>query len=230
MVGQGTRSEYTILAEDLASDGYAVFGIDHPYMGWTALGNGKVTPATEEQFRSPAEIMEYYGQDVRFVLDQMQKLNTNDADRFLVGRLDLSRIAAIGHSSGFSAVSTACRHDPRIRACINVDAPGFRADLLAGLNQPLLWIRLERAAPVPEGFVSSAKSAIYELQIKDANHGSIEDWDYLEATTYSARQIALRRLTLIRTCIEAFLGKTLLGRSSDLLKDCETSEVRLRVY
>jgi predicted dienelactone hydrolase len=30
---EGTRSEYTSVAEDLASHGYAVFGVDHRYMG-----------------------------------------------------------------------------------------------------------------------------------------------------------------------------------------------------
>ena len=227
---QGTRSEYTILAEDLASEGYAVFGIDHPYMGWTALGNGKVTPATEDQFRSPAEIMDYYGSDVRFVVEQLQSLNNDGADPFFAGKLDLSRIAAIGHSSGFSAVSSACRREPRIKACINIDAPRFTADLLTGLDQPLLWIRLEKAGPVPEGFVKTAKGPIYELQIKNANHGSVEDWDCLQATTPKARLAALRRVTLIRTYLQAFLSKTLQGQSSDLLNSSVTNEVQVKDY
>jgi predicted dienelactone hydrolase len=133
---QGTRSEYTSLAEDLASYGYAVFGIDHPYMGWIALPSGQVTEATEKQFRNPAEIMEYYGQDLRFALEQIAKLNSSDRDNVFVKRLDLSRIAAIAHSSGFSAVSTACRQDRRIKACINIDAPGFKSELLTGVQQP----------------------------------------------------------------------------------------------
>jgi predicted dienelactone hydrolase len=57
---QGTRSEYTSFAEDLASHGYAVFGVDHPYMGRIALPDGEVTEPTESQFHSPAEVAAYY--------------------------------------------------------------------------------------------------------------------------------------------------------------------------
>ena len=227
---QGTRSEYTSLAEGLASHGYAVFGVDHPYMGWVALPNGKVTEATEDQFRSPAETMEYYGQDLQFAIEQITKLNAFDRGQVLAGRLDLSRIAAIGHSSGFSAVSTACRHDLRIRACINIDAPGFKTALLAGLHQPLLWIRLERAGPVPLDFLNTTTATVYELEIKGANHGSPEDWDYLEAQTSQDREAAAQRLTLIRDYVEAFLGKALKGQDSVLLIDSQTNAVKLKRY
>jgi pimeloyl-ACP methyl ester carboxylesterase len=227
---QGTRSEYTSLAENLASHGFAVFGVDHPYMGWIALSNGRVTEATEEQFRSPAEIMEYYGQDLQFVIDQIAKLNASDRDKVLGSRLDLSRIAAIGHSSGFSAVSTACRHDQRIKACINIDAPGFNTALLAGLHQPLLWIRLERAGPVPGDFLNTTTATVYELQIKGANHGSVEDWDYLKAASSHERDGAAQRLMLIRGYVEAFLDKSLRGQDSNLLSDSETKAIKLTRY
>lgn len=127
---EGTRSEYTALAEDLASRGYIVFGVDHPYMGRIALPDGRVTPASETQFASAVEIMDYYGRDVQFVLDQVVALDGQDD--ILAHHLDLSRVAAIGHSSGFSAVSNTCRRDSRIKACVNVDAPGFTAALLNG--------------------------------------------------------------------------------------------------
>ena len=143
---QGTRSEYTSLAEDLASHGYAVFGVDHPYMGRIALPNGEVTEPTENQFHNPAEIVAYYARDLEFVIGQVGNLNRAYPDKVFTGKFDLTRIAAIGHSSGFVAASGACKLDPRIKACINIDAPGFGAGDLAGLKQPLLWIRLQKAA------------------------------------------------------------------------------------
>ena len=76
----------------------------------------------------------------------------------------MARIAAIGHSSGFVAASGACKLDSRIKACINIDAPGFGASDLAGLEQPLLWIRLQKAGGVPAEYLKTA-SAVYELQI-----------------------------------------------------------------
>src|SRR5215467_9909336 len=117
---QGTRSEYTTVAEDLASHGYAVFGIDHPYMGRVALSDALVTEPTEDQFASPAEIKDWYAKDVQFAIDEISKLNAAGPDKTFTGRLNLSRIAAIGHSSGFAAAGNACKLDRRITACANV--------------------------------------------------------------------------------------------------------------
>lgn len=228
---QGTRSEYTSIAEDLASHGYAVFGIDHPYMGRVALPNGSVTEATEDQFQSPLEIQEYYAKDVQFAIDKIAGLDAADPDGTFTGRLMLSRIAAMGHSSGFGAVAGACRLDRRIRACVNVDAPKFSAAQLAGLNQPLLWIRLERAGPVPAEFVKTASSPVYELRLAGTNHGSVEDWDYLEAKSPTQRNDALEHLQLIRKYLDAFLGLELRGEKSALLEqNSSNSEVTLVVY
>src|SRR5262249_38737094 len=59
--------------------------------------------------------MDYYGRDVQFVLDQITLLN--ERDKLLAHRLDLTRIAALGHCSGFNRASNACRRDSRIKAC-----------------------------------------------------------------------------------------------------------------
>jgi predicted dienelactone hydrolase len=223
-----TRTSYTSLAEDLASRGFAVFGVDHPYMGRIALASGQVTPAREDQFRSPAEIMDYYGRDLQFVMDQIARLDRDDA--ILARSLDLSRIAAIGHSSGFSAVSNACLRDARIKACVNVDAPGFTAALLKGLTQPLLWIRLERAGPIPTEFLSARTSAVYELQINGAAHDSVEDWNYLEASSSREQERSANLLKLLRDYIAAFLQTSLLRQDSDLLRNSQTTTASLTCY
>jgi hypothetical protein len=127
-------------------------------------------------------------------------------------------------------VSTACRQDRRIKACINIDAPGFKPELLTGLHQPLLWIRLERAGPVPGKFLITATATVYELQIKGANHGSVEDWDYLQAASSLERAAATQRITLIRRYLSAFLDKTLRNQNSVLLKDSQTSAIKLTLH
>ena len=228
---QGTRSEYTSIAEDLASHGYAVFGIDHPYMGRVALPSGLVTEPTEDQFQNRAEIMDYYAKDVRFAIDAISGLNAADPDGTFTGTLKLSRIAAIGHSSGFVAAGTACRLDHRISACVNLDAPGFSTSDLAGLTQPLLWVRLERAGPVPQDFLKSTTSPVYELQIVGTNHGSVEDWDYLEAKTPLLRDKAAEHLRLVRKYLAAFLGTYLKDQNSELLRqESRNSELTFLIY
>ena len=227
---EGTRSEYTSFAEDLASHGYAVFGVDHPYMGRIALPNGEVTESTESQFHSPAEVVAYYAGDLEFVIREIADLNSADPEKIFVGKFDVTRIAAIGHSSGFVAASGACKIDSRIRACINIDAPGFGASDLLGLDQPLLWIRLEKAGDLPAEYLKMIKVAAYELQIEAANHGSVEDWDYLEAASPTQREAAGRVLRTIRRYVEAFLAKHLNRQNSDLPDALSKSGMLWRVH
>jgi hypothetical protein len=172
--------------------------------------------------------MEYYGRDLQFVMDQIARLDRKDA--VLARSLDLSRIAAIGHSSGFSAVSNACLRDARIKACVNVDAPGFTAALLKGLTQPLLWIRLERAGPIPTEFLSARTGAVCELQINGAAHDSVEDWNYLEASSSREQERSANLLKLLRDYIAAFLQTSLLRQDSDLLRNSQTATASLTCY
>lgn len=228
---QGTRSEYTSLAEDLASRGYAVFGVDHPYMGRVVLPNGEVTKPRESQFHSPAEVVAYYAKDLEFVIGEIAELSRADPEKTFTGKFDMARIGAIGHSSGFVAASGACKLDSRIKACVNIDAPGFDASYLVGLQQPLLWIRLQKAGTVPAGYLKTARSAVYELQIEGANHGSVEDWDYLEAASPQQRETAEKVLQIIRQYVDAFLSKHLNGQTSDLLDPgSRKPSVQWRVY
>jgi pimeloyl-ACP methyl ester carboxylesterase len=228
---QGTRTEYTSIAEDLASHGFAVFGIDHPYMGRIALSNGQVTAPTEDQFDSQAELRNYYGQDVKFVIAQIVKLNAGDPDGTFIGRLQVSRIGVIGHSSGFVAAGTACKNDRRIAACVNVDAPGLSAENLSGLRQPLLWVRLERAGPPPAEFLRNRREPSYELQFLHAGHSSVEDWDYLEAESYQQRQSAADLLRVLRKYVDAFFAEYLQGQKSALLKQASTdSDITFKIH
>jgi hypothetical protein len=101
---------------------------------------------------------------------------------------------------------------------VNVDAPKFNASLLAGLDQPLLWIRLERAGAVPREFVQTPGSRVYELQLASTNHGSVEDWDYLSAKSSLERDQAAENLRLIRMYLGAFLEATLKNEKAPLLE------------
>ena len=228
---QGTRTEYTSIAEDLASHGFAVFGIDHPYMGRIALSNGQVTEPTEDQFENQAEIRNYYGQDFKFVIDQIVKLNVGDTDDAFTGKLEVSRIGAIGHSSGFVAAATACMTDRRIAACANVDAGGYSANDLRALRQPLLWLRLKRAGPLPNEFLKDRREPSYELLLEDANHSSVEDWDYIEAESSEQRESAADRLRILRKYIGAFFLEYLQGQKSALLKEgSSNSNVNFQIH
>ena len=122
--GNATNVEfYSSLAEDLASHGYVVIGLDHPYQvaavqidEVVATYAGDPPPAQAERV-IPARIDERVA-DIGFVLDRLQR----DAAGLtqLADRLDLTHIGILGHSNGGIAAAEACA-DARIDACVNVD-------------------------------------------------------------------------------------------------------------
>src|SRR5207245_10179937 len=56
--------------------------------------------------------------DVRFVLDQLQEMNSHD--HFWQRHLDLSKIGIVGHSLGGTTAALATQEEPRILAGVNL--------------------------------------------------------------------------------------------------------------
>ncbi len=97
---------YSTFTEDLASHGYAVFGIVPT--GWvdTIFPNGHRVPASDrlsdddKWFTGTA--LPLWAGDLRFMLDQIKRLNRDPSSVFF-RRLDLNKIGAFGHSFGGAA-------------------------------------------------------------------------------------------------------------------------------
>jgi hypothetical protein len=99
------------------------------------------------------------------------------------------------------------------------------------VEQPFLWIRLQEAGGVPAEYLKTARTAVYELGIEGANHGSVEDWDYLEAASPAQRNAADKILQIIRRYVDAFLSKHLNRQNSDLLEPgSKKPDLQWRVY
>jgi predicted dienelactone hydrolase len=124
---------YSAQLEDLASHGYVVFAIDHPFDAYAVwLPPNRIVPFDHARWDSalavPGGAVAYQlaqvplrTADMRFVVDRIIRLGTDSTSAFS-GALDLRRIGAFGHSLGGIAAASACRWDARIRACLNEDA------------------------------------------------------------------------------------------------------------
>lgn len=128
-------SLYTTALEDLASHGYVIAAIDHPYdTTVTVFPDGRMAKFAQQEFdaaaKKPHGYIEYAYQrievmatDIRFVLNQLSQYDgTPRLGAPLAGHLDLSRVGAFGHSIGGMASARACQIDIRIRACIDEDS------------------------------------------------------------------------------------------------------------
>lgn len=146
-----SRAFYTSLVTGLASRGYAVFAIDHPYEAAVVeLADGRIVTTVEnfakhgsDRIAYMSERLELRAADVRFVLDQIHRADALGPR--LSGRLDLERIGAIGHSFGGPTAALAMDQDVRIKAAANIDGTLY-GDLAArALKRPFLLLQSDPA-------------------------------------------------------------------------------------
>jgi hypothetical protein len=153
---------YTAELEDLASHGYVVAAIDHPYdTTFTIFPGPRVVLFAQEKFdtesKKPNGLVDYAKErveematDTRFVIDKLTQYDKKASlGAPFAGHLDLRRVGSFGHSIGGLAAVRACQIDKRLRACMNQDsdvddgAP-FILTTSAGksLDQPLLFFAI----------------------------------------------------------------------------------------
>ncbi len=256
----GSGFGYTALIEDLVSHGYVVAAIEHTETaGVVAFPDGRLVPAHEDQpppGLSPAErwqrmidqvtvgISEGAG-DVRFVLDRLTALNGGDARSFpLAGRLDLNRVAAMGHSAGAEFAALACEQDARFKACVDLDGGMVPiAALPEGpdgqtMQQPLLF--LEAFHPESnmggtheqhleyfkkrEAQLEATRPGTFAVVLHSAGivHGSFSDDLFLEAGGQEQKlSVARHNLDLIESFVRGFLDRNLKGDGETLFDRVE---------
>ena len=138
-----SRSTLTALAEDLASHGYAVAGIDHTYESYaTAFPDGRVTTCLAREVRRRGgefweKVAAGRAADVCFVLGELTGAHPAWPGAALI---DPSRMGMAGHSIGGAAAIAAMLADSRIRAGIDMDGTTHAPIPVAGLSRPFLFL------------------------------------------------------------------------------------------
>ncbi len=128
---------YTTLLEEMASQGYVVIAINHPYgVDPTVFPDGRVVRINQEvaQFwyathRSFEDIVdeehEWWLHDAHFVIDAFKAISSADSYHFLKDRLNYNAMGFFGHSFGGSLALQICRERTDIRACVDMDGIVF---------------------------------------------------------------------------------------------------------
>jgi predicted dienelactone hydrolase len=143
---------YTALAEEFASHGFIVIGVNHTYnSSVTVFADGRVVPAASEAQPQPTDldtmraagetVTELHAADLAFVLDRLEALDGEPGP--FAGRLDLSRIGVLGHSLGGAAAAELCRVDRRCDAAVNMDGLFWGEVAEAGVPVPFLLLMAE---------------------------------------------------------------------------------------
>jgi predicted dienelactone hydrolase len=166
------REIYAAQLENLASHGFVVAAVTHPYDGvvavypdghWIAYDAKRWPQIPSFLGEWNLNQLDWHSRDIRFVLDELERADRTATRLPFAGHLDLKRVGALGHSFGGVAAAKACQTDRRFTACLNQDGLAGRQPFDAdggtwAANQRFMLI--QRAAdpgPPPEKDLAAMK-------------------------------------------------------------------------
>lgn len=239
----GGRGQSTALAEELASWGYVVASVDHTHeAGAVAFPDDRIVRAsvevppgvTEEEDRIKAGWVSLRAADLRFVADELARLDAAAGGGRFTGRLDLARLGIFGHSLGGATALEALRLDERFKAGVALDSTLRGETVGARFDRPLLFMtggkghweseadrtRYEdRLRQVSDNLRASG----YRLTLDGAGHANFGDFPLftrlpLHRVMNSVGPIGGRRGTrVVAAYTRAFFDQHLRGRRAILL-------------
>jgi predicted dienelactone hydrolase len=184
-----SRAFYSGLLADLASRGFVVLALDHPYEAPVAeLADGRLAtpvqrflPDDPDRSRYMSAQQALRAADLRFVVDQIGRPGVFGPR--LSERLDPQRIAAIGHSFGGASAVEAAMGDARIRAVANLDGTLYGRAAIDPMPVPFLLLESDhRETRHSQNYLQGNLALVYHLraggyryQIAEANHYSFTD-------------------------------------------------------
>lgn len=185
--------DYTVLAENLASHGYIVVGINPTYSSNVVVfPDGRVVTRSDlgtipdKATRAQAEqlainLISVWANDVTFVMNQLEKINASQANPFYQ-HLDLAHLGVFGHSFGGATAMVVCQQDPRCKAGANLDGTPFGSGLTAPLRVPFLLMSEDysngcdlNCSEFRQAARNGQPGAVYDLSVRGARHFNFSD-------------------------------------------------------
>lgn len=191
---------YSTLAEDLASHGYVVVGVDAPYRtGIVSFPDGRVITRSpqnnpeaclnvtgQERERCAERFLIAWNSDLAWVLDRLAQLNLSDPSGRFTGKLDITRVGVFGHSFGGAQAAQFCAQDSRCKAAIDLDGAPHGSIIQTGVHRPFMFLLSDhsREPDAHSGQIMSDIQSIYDrtpanerffVTIRGANHFTFSD-------------------------------------------------------
>jgi pimeloyl-ACP methyl ester carboxylesterase len=229
-------AEYSALAEDLASHGYAVVGIN-PSGSSSVVGfpDGSLVYSTPQGnvaetnidawYASAARVVGVWADDAAFVTSALAK------NPPAIGPLDFTHVAYVGHSLGGNASFEACARDSRCVAAVNLDGTVFSQVRRSGLKVPGLILQADYKVPCDE-FCQHRKddnkaltvAGVRDIAVTGTEHYDFTDWSALYAPVlHPAGQLGpidgARVIVITRDVVRAFVDQGLRGTSASIFEE-----------
>jgi hypothetical protein len=238
-----TRLFYSATAAQIASFGYTVLTLDHPYEtdivefpDGTVIYGGNVVGDLNNT--APLlKALDIRSTDARFVLDVLGvpfATETEDGRR--------ARVGYVGQSFGGAAAAAAMLNDTRIVGGVNLDGYMFGPVLNAGIGRPgihqsfLLWGSVghnSSSDPSWGRFLETVRrwdpqEWVLELSLAGSNHGSSGDFGTIADVAgwrrdkelidaFCGEILGSRAMEIFGAYIDAFMQMTLRGEGEGLL-------------
>ena len=142
-----SRVDYTGTLSNLASQGYLVIAVDHPYdANFVDYPDGRNATRYEntldpDKVETIAPALDIRVQDIQFVLNTLST-NSTIARQIpgIHGKLNDRKVGMFGHSFGGAATAATMLIDQRFACGVNMDGSIFGSVLDSGLAKPYLFI------------------------------------------------------------------------------------------
>jgi alpha-beta hydrolase superfamily lysophospholipase len=219
--GNATNVEfYGSLAEDLASNGYVVVGLNHPFQVTAmSLTDGSLAVYDVAAGADPvADKIAERVADVEFVLNKLGRETA--AGRLLDGRIDLSRVGVLGHSRGGLTAAEVCRTSTGVTACMNIDGqatsgPFGTSSEPAPVGRPFMYLTKEvEIHPALAATFEQSGVGTFRVVVPAATHEQFADGPLFQPGLWPLDRTADQVQTVTRGFARAFFDEFLAGRSS----------------
>ena len=251
----GFNAQNTSQAIQLASYGYVVVGVQHPYGalitvfndGTVAHNNPSALPngVPDDEYEAAAQtLVQQWADDLGYAVDFLQEQNDDPGSPFYKA-LDLTHIGVYGHSTGGGAAIQFCGTDSRCKALLGMDPfmrPVSAEVLERGVTQPAFFMFSQRWTDDVDSrnnqlfhkFVSNVPEVVGVISIDGTAHYDFSDLPLLSPL---APRLGLkgpisgkRVTTIINDYLLSFFESTLKSVPTELFEaqNQKYNEVRFR--
>ncbi len=113
--------------------------------------------------------------DVKFVVDELDKINKGSPHHLLTGKLDLTRLGIFGHSLGGAVAGQISLADQRFRAAANLDGFQFGDMIHEQLRQPFMMMYSELFRNANDFVLQRMNNPRYVITIHGSMHINYSD-------------------------------------------------------
>lgn len=222
-----TFTDYSFLFEDLASRGYVVVSVDHPFEATavefpdgrfvTSVFGSHLTSIVRGDEEAMNVAVSVRLSDLQFVVNELEQMSTAGSGPF-AGKLDVSRLALAGHSLGGLTTIRGVEEDPRFRAGIVLD--GAMPHSVRETETPVLMLATGRDEWSEEErqLWNALHGPRLAVNLRGTEHLTGTDAVWLAAGTVKTGTMGPEKtMAAIRDFIAAFLDANLLGKAPDAL-------------